>query len=132
MLTIDHIVLTVEDINKTISFYTDILGMDLVDFTPIGASKPRFALQFGNQKINIHQAQLPFKPHAKNPTCGSVDICFLSDVSIYFWIETFKKHSIIIEGWGMWSISFSVFKRSRWKFNRNSKPELNPSNRTII
>ena len=97
MLTIDHIVLTVEDINKTISFYTDILGMNLVEFTPIGASKPRFALQFGNQKINIHQAQLPFKPHAKNPTCGSVDICFLSDVSIYSWIETFKKHSIIIE-----------------------------------
>lgn len=97
MLTIDHIVLTVEDINKTISFYTDILEMNLVEFTPIGASKPRFALQFGNQKINIHQAQLPFKPHAKNPTCGSVDICFLSDVSIYSWIETFKKHSIIIE-----------------------------------
>ena len=71
--------------------------MNLVEFTPIGASKPRFTLQFGNQKINIDQAQLPFKPHAKNPTCGSVDICFLSDVSIYSWIETFKKHSIIIE-----------------------------------
>ena len=97
MLTVDHVVLTVEDINKTISFYKDILEMNLVEFTPIGASKPRFALQFGNQKINIHQAQLPFKPHAKNPTCGSVDICFLSDVSIYSWIETFKKHSIIIE-----------------------------------
>ena len=92
MLTIDHIVLTADDILKTISFYTDILGMHLVDFTPIGASKPRFALQFGNQKINIHQTQLPFKPHAKNPTCGSVDICFLSEVSIYSWIETFKKH----------------------------------------
>ena len=51
MLTIDHIVLTVEDINKTISFYTDILGMDLVKFTPIKASKPRFAPQFSNQKI---------------------------------------------------------------------------------
>ena len=97
MLTIDHIVLTVEDINKTISFYTDILEMNLVEFTPIGASKPRFALQFGNQKINIHQAQLPFKPHAENPTCGSVDICFLSDVSIESCIEKFKKHSIIIE-----------------------------------
>ena len=48
MLTIDHIVLTVEDINKTTSLYTDILGMNLVEFTPIEASKPRFALQFGN------------------------------------------------------------------------------------
>ena len=41
MLAIDHIVLNVEDINKTISFYIDILGMNLVKFTPIGASKPR-------------------------------------------------------------------------------------------
>ena len=97
MLTIDHIVLTVEDINKTISFYTNILEMNLVEFTPLRASKPRFGLQFGNQKINIHRAQLPFKPHAKNPTCGSVNICFLSDISIYSRIETFKKHSIIIE-----------------------------------
>ena len=51
MVTIDHIVLTVEDINKTISLYTDILGMDLNEFTPIKASKPRFAPQFGYQKI---------------------------------------------------------------------------------
>ena len=34
--------------------------MNLVEFTPIGASNPRFAIQFGNQKINIHQAKLPF------------------------------------------------------------------------
>ena len=56
MPTIDHIVLTVEDIHKTISFYADILGTNLIEFTPIGTSKPRFSLQFGNQKINIHQA----------------------------------------------------------------------------
>ena len=73
MLTIDHIVLTVEDINETISFYTDILGMNLVEFTPIGASKPRFAIQFGNQQINIHQAQLPFKPREKS-NLWSIDI----------------------------------------------------------
>ncbi len=56
MLSFDHSVLTVDDINRTILFYTDILGMNLVEFNPIGASKPRFSLQFGNQKINIHQA----------------------------------------------------------------------------
>ena len=76
MLTIDHIVLTTDNIPKTISFYTDILGMHLVDFTPIGASNSRFSIQFGNQKINIHQAKLPFKQHAKTPTCESADICF--------------------------------------------------------
>ena len=44
MFTIDDIVLTSEDINKTISFYTDILEMNLIEFTPMGASKPRFAI----------------------------------------------------------------------------------------
>ena len=56
MLTIDHIVLTVEDINKTTSLYTDILLMDLLlmdlnEFTPIKALKPKFVRQFCNQKI---------------------------------------------------------------------------------
>ncbi len=71
--------------------------MNLVESTPIGASKPRFVLQFGNQKINIDKAQLPFKPHAKNPTCRSIDIYFFCDVSFYSRIEKYKKHLIIIE-----------------------------------
>ena len=71
--------------------------MNLNEFTPIEASKPRFAPQFGNKEIVFTKHNFFSNHTSKNPTCGSVDICFLSDVSIYSWIKTFKKHSIIIE-----------------------------------
>ena len=48
MLTIDHIVFTMDYVNKTITFYTDVLGVNLIEFTAVGAPKPRFALQFSN------------------------------------------------------------------------------------
>ncbi len=47
---IDHIVLTVADLNKTIDFYTNILGLKIVEF-----SAGRMALAFGNQKISLHE-----------------------------------------------------------------------------
>ena len=68
MLSIDHLVLTVSDMQKTVAFYTNILGMALEEFIPPGATKPRLALIFGAQKINLHAVSQPYKPHAKK-TC---------------------------------------------------------------
>ncbi len=48
---LDHLVLTVRDIDASIDFYTRVLGMRAVTF---GAG--RKALAFGAQKINLHQA----------------------------------------------------------------------------
>ena len=77
MLTsIDHIVLTASDMDKTISFYCDVLGMTLEDFTPSEGGEARKSLKFGDQKINLHDEKSPYKPHAKNPVSGAVDICF--------------------------------------------------------
>ena len=97
MLSIDHLVLTVSDTQKSVAFYKNILGMTLEEFIPSGTTKARLALSFGTQKINLHPVSQPYKPHAKKPVCGSADICFMSDKSIHSWIETFKKHSVIIE-----------------------------------
>jgi catechol 2,3-dioxygenase-like lactoylglutathione lyase family enzyme len=47
---LDHLVLTVADIEATCAFYRDVLGMEVVTF---GAG--RKALAFGRQKINLHQ-----------------------------------------------------------------------------
>lgn len=47
---LDHLVLTVADIAKTIDFYVNILGMTEVTF-----GDNRKAVQFGTQKINLHQ-----------------------------------------------------------------------------
>ena len=83
MLTsIDHIVLTASNMDKTISFYCDVLGMTLEEFTPSAGEVERKSLKFGNQKINLHEAKSPYKPHANNPVPGAVDICFLSLIGL--------------------------------------------------
>ncbi|WP_312197331.1 VOC family protein [Stutzerimonas chloritidismutans] len=69
---LDHLVLTVADIEATVGFYTCVLGMQLVTF-----GEGRKALTFGNQKINLHQAGREFEPKAERPTPGSADLCFI-------------------------------------------------------
>jgi catechol 2,3-dioxygenase-like lactoylglutathione lyase family enzyme len=74
---LDHLVLTVADIDATVDFYTRVLGMRAETF---GAG--RRALRFGRQKINLHQAGREFEPKAARPTPGSADLCFISDVPL--------------------------------------------------
>lgn len=71
--SLDHLVLTVRDIDATCDFYTRVMGMEAVTF---GAG--RRALSFGRQKINLHQAGKEFEPKAERPTPGSADLCFIT------------------------------------------------------
>jgi len=75
--TLDHLVLTVRDIDATISFYSSVLGMQPVTF-----AGERKALAFGAMKINLHQAGREFDPKAQQPTPGSADLCFITPVPI--------------------------------------------------
>ena len=98
LTSIDHIVLTASDMDKTISFYCDILGMELQELTPSGGlGEIRRSLKFGNQKINLHDERTPYKPHALNPVSGAVDICFLSSTPIETWKNIFSENNITIE-----------------------------------
>ncbi|QQQ28495.1 VOC family protein [Chryseobacterium indoltheticum] len=92
---IDHLVLTVADIDKIIDFYTNILGFEVVTF-----GNNRKALTFGNQKINLHQKKKKeFEPKAEHPTTGSADLCFISETDIDDVLEELKQKNIeIIEG----------------------------------
>ncbi len=74
---IDHIVLTVKDINATCAFYAQVLGMRVTTF-----GGGRKALSFGAQKINLHQYGQEFEPKAKKPTPGSADLCFITAVPV--------------------------------------------------
>ena len=67
---IDHIVLTSADVDKTIAFYCEVLGMELQVFAPLDGGPARRALCFGNQKINIHAESAPYIPHARRPVSG--------------------------------------------------------------
>lgn len=73
LLSFDHLVLTVTDIDATIDFYTRVLGMQKVEF-----GDQRVALAFGSSKINLHEVQRTFEPKAARPTPGSADLCLIS------------------------------------------------------
>ena len=60
--SLDHLVLTVADIESSVRFYSTVLGMQRVDF-----GEGRVALAFGDQKINLHQVGAEFSPHARVP-----------------------------------------------------------------
>jgi catechol 2,3-dioxygenase-like lactoylglutathione lyase family enzyme len=75
--SIDHIVLTVKDIEATCAFYGKALGMQVVTF-----GEGRKALTFGSQKINLHQQGKEFEPKAHRPTPGSGDICLITSVAL--------------------------------------------------
>ncbi len=70
---IDHVVLTVTDVEMTCDFYSRVLGMEVVRF-----GDDRRALRFGEQKINLHRADSPIEPHAAHPTIGAADLCFVT------------------------------------------------------
>ena len=95
--SIDHIVLTVTDIKRSIQFYCDILGMQLERFRPPDSNSERIALQFGNQKINLHSVDAPYTPHAQKPTPGAIDLCFLSDHPLTEWERVFQSAGVTIE-----------------------------------
>jgi catechol 2,3-dioxygenase-like lactoylglutathione lyase family enzyme len=90
----DHLVLTVKDIQNSCDFYTQVLGMQLVEF-----AEGRKALKFGAHKINLHQYQQEFEPKAARPTPGSADLCFLTNIPLSEVAAHLKQHQVeIIQG----------------------------------
>ena len=75
--SLDHLVLTVADVDASCAFYSRVLGMEVVTF-----GQGRKALAFGTQKINLHPAGREFEPKAQRPTPGSADLCFLTSVPL--------------------------------------------------
>lgn len=91
---LDHLVLTVRDIEVTCDFYMRVLGMQVVTF-----GGGRKALHFGEQKINLHEVGKEFEPKAMRPTPGSGDICFITQAPLNEVIEHFRSLEIeIVEG----------------------------------
>ncbi len=89
---IDHLVLTVRDIEATCAFCARVLGMEVVTF-----GEGRLALQFGRQKINLHQAGREFAPKALRPTPGSADLCFIAATPLAEVIDHLRGCEVEIE-----------------------------------
>ena len=86
---LDHLVLTVQDIDRSVDFYSRVLGM-----RPVVFGEGRKALTFGNQKINLHQAGAEFEPHAHRPTPGSADLCFIVEESVDEVMAQLQRHNL--------------------------------------
>jgi catechol 2,3-dioxygenase-like lactoylglutathione lyase family enzyme len=89
---LDHLVLTVADLDATVDFYARVLGMTAVQF---GAG--RTALTFGTSKINLHRAGHEFEPKAERPTPGSADLCLISADPLEQVIDNLGAHGVEIE-----------------------------------
>lgn len=75
--SIDHVVLTVKDVEKTCEFYSKVMGMQVVTF-----GEGRKALSFGTQKVNLQKLGRESTLIADKPTSGSGDVCFVTSTSI--------------------------------------------------
>lgn len=75
--SLDHLVLTVQDVQASCDFYARVLGMSVLQF-----GEGRTALGFGTQKINLHPHGREFEPKALRPTPGSADLCFLTSMPL--------------------------------------------------
>ncbi|MEW1859691.1 VOC family protein [Streptomyces sp. NBC_00669] len=89
---LDHLVLTVRDIDAAIAFYAGVLGMTEVTFR--GGRK---ALTFGHSKINLHRAGHEFEPKAARPTPGSADLCLVVEQPLDEVVAELAGHGVAVE-----------------------------------
>jgi len=89
---LDHLVLTVRDLEAACAFYESVLGMRRESF-----GQGRTALHFGRQKLNLHQAGREFEPKALKPTPGSADLCFLATTPIAEVVAHLEARGVAIE-----------------------------------
>lgn len=91
---LDHLVLTVKNIDTTRKFYEKILGMEVITF-----GDARKALRFGHQKINLHEKGKEIDPKATSPTMGSADLCFIADTAVEEILQELLDNNVkILEG----------------------------------
>ena len=91
----DHIVLTVTDIEETAKFYERALGFEREIF-PGSDGRPRHALRFGNQKINLQDRATDTANKAQTPTFSSGDFCLVSAVPLEQLLAHLRAESIAV------------------------------------
>lgn len=97
---LDHIVLTVQDIERTLHWYHTVFGMDIVVM-----ADGRKALQFGadgaQQRIHLHRTGHEIEPHAKRPTLGAADLCLVANLPMGRLLDELRRDGVDMAGEGI-------------------------------
>ncbi|GAA4614582.1 VOC family protein [Saccharopolyspora hordei] len=89
---VDHLVLTVADVDRAVQFYEQILGM-----TPVTFPGERRAVRFGQQTIKLHAADELVEPTATHPVPGSANLCFVTTNALSEVQEHLRANDVRIE-----------------------------------
>jgi catechol 2,3-dioxygenase-like lactoylglutathione lyase family enzyme len=93
---VDHLVLTVADIEATTAFYERALKVKRETFVgPDG--QQRYALKFGRQKINLQDRSTVTPTKAARPTFGSGDFCLIASAPLDDVIAHLRAEEISLE-----------------------------------
>jgi catechol 2,3-dioxygenase-like lactoylglutathione lyase family enzyme len=94
----DHVAITVADVDATIDFYRRVLGAELLHEDLWRDGKMPVALvTIGANRLSLHPAAAPAKPHALAPTPGSADLCFRWEGTIAEAVAQLAAHDVTVE-----------------------------------
>ena len=94
----DHVAITVADVDVTIDWYARVLGAELLHADRWRAGEMPVALiQIGANRMSLHPARAPARPHALRPTAGSADLCFRWEGTIAEAIARLEANRVAVE-----------------------------------
>src|SRR5579862_2238838 len=96
---LDHLVINVADVARSVAWYQKILGMEVSVFDPGQGKAKRTSLLFGNQKINVRPKDTDKIEWftADHETPGSEDLCFLTTSTPDEVVAHLKANGVAIE-----------------------------------
>lgn len=90
--SVDHLVLTVRDVESTIAFYAGVLGMRTDTF-----GDGRHALRCGDRWIDLHAADDESLPRAANSAPGSSNLCFVTRTPVEGVLRVLEDRGVEVE-----------------------------------
>ena len=96
---LDHIVINVADVTRSVDWYRKVLGMEVKVFDPGHGKAKRTSLVFGDQKINVRPRDADKVEWftADHEMAGSDDLCFLTASTPDEVVAHLKAHGVAIE-----------------------------------
>jgi catechol 2,3-dioxygenase-like lactoylglutathione lyase family enzyme len=97
--SLDHLVINVSDVARSVEWYRQILGMEARTFSAGAGGKPRTALFFGNQRINVRPKDADTVEWftGDHVAAGSDDLCFLTSSTPEEVVAHLKANGVAIE-----------------------------------